>query len=252
MSRIKRELRQFRKIGWRGILIGFLLSVLIAPLLSPFVAPMYTSLRLFATPNFETSVEVVDSPYSPGQRAGKFGNITWEKGYEVYRVQFRQTGGPSVDRAVFEVRFPGCVRQASGFGEGNGEITATNPLRAEVYTTNRTDAEVLGCTVQISTQSIYPHEGYTLEFVIDHTPDHCDLLSAYNPNRQYFVDYHWSSHGTQLSGRVVGDIQGAEEYFDQMLLPANSTKLVQKEDYQAYIVGAGHGNESKAKEECFR
>lgn len=252
MSRIKRELRQFKQIGWRGIFVGFLLSILIAPIFSPFITPVYTSIGIFDTPNFETSVELIDSPYSPGDRAGKFGNITWEKGYDVYRVQFRQTGGPSVDRAVFEVRFPGCIRQSSGFGEGNGAITVTNPLRAEVYTTNRTNAEVLGCTIQISTQSIYPHEGYTLEFVVDHKPDRCDMLTAYNPNRQYFVDYYWSSHGSQLSGRLIGDIRGAEERFEYMLLPANSTKLVQKEDYRAYIYAAGNGSKSRAMENCFR
>ena len=213
---------------------------------------MYTSLGLFATPSFATSVEIVNSPYSPGARAGKFGNITWEKGYDVYRVQFRHTGGPSVNRAIFEVRFPGCVKQSSGFGEGNGAITVANPLRTEVYTTNRTDAEVLGCTIQISSQSIHPNEGYTLEFVVDHTPDRCDMLTAYNPNRQYFVDYHWSSHGTQLSGRLVGDIRGVDKRFEHLLLPSNSTKLIQKEDYQAYIYAAGNGNKSRAMEECFR
>jgi hypothetical protein len=141
--------------------------------------------------------------------------------------------------------------QSSGVGQGNGAIRVNNPLRPEVYTTNRTDAEVLGCTIQVSTESITPDEGYSLEFVVDHTPERCNLLTAYNPTRSYFVEYHWSKNGASMTDRVIGQIEGAREEFQEILLPRNSTKMVQKEDYSAYIVGAGNGDTEQATRTCF-
>lgn len=250
-DRLKEESGKFKSVGWRGILIGFALSVAVAPIISGFVTPAYVSMGIYSEPQFQTSVKQVDSPYTPGVRAGKFGNITWEEGFEVYRVRFKHAGGPPVDRAVFEVRFPGCVRQASGTGEGNGDITVSSPLKPEIYTTNRTDAEVLQCRVQISTETINENEGYRLEFVVDHDHDRCDLLSSYNPNKKYLVEYQWSKKGVPLDGRVIGDVEGADNQYETSQLPSNSTKLVEKGGYSAFIYGAGNGDDQKALKSCF-
>lgn len=251
-EKIKQEPGKWRQIGWRGILIGFILSLVFGPAISTALTPHLVSTGLYSSPQFDTSVKKVDSVYSPGDRAGKFGNITWEEGYGVYRVRFTHAGGPLVDRAVFEVRFPGCLVQSSGTGQGNGAITVNNPLETEIYTPNRTDAEVLGCTIQISTESITPDEGYRLEFVVDHTPERCDLLTAYNPIESYFVEYHWSKNGASMTDRVIGQIEGADEEFQDIRLPSNSTKMTQKEDYSAFIVGAGNGSSERALQRCFR
>lgn len=245
--------KHIRQLSWKELLVGLLLSALFSPVLATVVTPAYASLGVFGTPQIDSEVEVVDSIYTEGMVVEKFGNITWEDDYEVYRVRFRNEGEPTLSRAVFEVRFPGCIKETSGIqaSEGNGPITVSAPLRPEIQATERPDAEVLGCTIQISTENIHTHEGYTLEFVVEHEFSKCDLLSAYNPMQTYFIEYEWNANGQGLSERLTGQIRGADSQFQDVQLPANSTKLTQREDYSAFLYGVGNGDRQRAIEICY-
>lgn len=246
---------RIREVDWKNFLVGFMASLLLAPVLSPYVTTFYVVAGVpgHTSPNLEASVKKVDTIYTEGMRVEKFGNLTWESGYEVYRVQFQHSGGPKVDQAIFEVRFPGCVEAVDSPTPnfGNGEITVTSPLVPEIQATERPDSEVNYCTAQISTSGIHEHEGYTLEFVIDHTPNRCDLLTGYNPNKEFFVEYEWYEGDARISDRIVGDVKNAKEEYANIKLPPNSTKLIQKEDYHAYLFGVGNGNKTKALNECY-
>lgn len=170
----------------------------------------------------------------------------------MYRVQFRHERGPTLSRAVFEIRYPGCVQAVEvPDSSGYGDITINNPLTPRIEVTEVPDSEILGCTAQIVTEDIHTHEGYTIEFVIDHEFKRCDLLSGYNPNREFFVDYEWEENGLKIDRRYVGEIQGADNAFREITLPPNSTKMTQQEDYSAYIYAAGDGGPNDAMSTCY-
>lgn len=242
-------------IDWKNFLIGFVASLLLSPVLSPYVTTLYIAADMpgHSSPSLEASVKKVDTIYTEGMKVEKFGNITWESGYKVYRIHFQHTGGPKVDQAVFEIRFPGCVKAVDSPtpNSGNGDITISSPLVPEIQASERPDSEISYCTAQISTSGIHEHEGYTLEFVIDHTPNRCDLLTAYNPHKEFFVEYEWYKGDKKVSDRVIGEVENADKEYTNVKLPKNSTKLVQKEDYHAYLFGVGGGNQTKALNECY-
>lgn len=241
------------RYGWGELIAGLLLSVLLSPLFVQVITPVYVGVGLYPSPEIDAEVEQIETQYREGMTVERFGNISWESDYEVYRVKFSHDGGPTMSRAIFEVRFPGCIKnvQVPGSNQGYGAITVSSPLKPQIEATERPDSEVLGCTTQITTEDIHTNEGYTAEFVVEHTASRCDLLSAYNPSREFFVDYEWTQSGQEIDRRFVSEIQNADEEFEAIRLPSNSTKLVEKEDYSAYIYGEGNGNTSKAMTTCF-
>lgn len=242
-----------QKYGWGELFLGLLISALFSPVLASLITPAYISIGLFPTPDLHAEVQQIETPYTDGMTVERFDNITWESEYEAYRVQFNHEQGPTLSRAAFEVRFPGCIKntQVPGSNQGHGTITINSPLKPQLEAPQRPDAEIVGCTAQIITEDIHTHEGYTVEFVIDHTHSKCDLLSAYNPHRKFFVEYEWYENGQKVERQLEGEIQGAEEAFSNTMLPANSTKMVQKEDYSAYIYGAGNGDSERALSTCY-
>ncbi|WP_136688331.1 hypothetical protein [Halorhabdus amylolytica] len=245
-----RELPQ--GIGWKEIFIGFLISILLSPIFSMLVTPVYVSVGVYSTPQIDASVEKVDPEYPSGAKIERFDNLTWEPDYSVYRTRFTHESGPILSRAVFEVRFPGCVKQAEvPSSQGSGSITINAPLNPRIEALERPDSEVLGCTSQIVTENIHNHEGYTVEFVVEHNFSRCDVLSAYNPNKRFFIDQTWRQNGQKMEERHVGEIKNANEEFRNIGLPSNSTKLVQKEDYSAYLFGIGNGDKNAAMNQCF-
>lgn len=241
------------RYGWRDLIVGLLLSVLLSPLLVQLITPVYVGIGVYPSPEIDAEVEQIETQYREGMTVERFGNISWESDYEVYRAKFSHEGGPTMSQAIFEVRFPGCIKniQVPGSNRGYGAITISNPLKPQIEATERPDSEILGCTTQITTENIHPNEGYTAEFVVEHTPSRCDLLTAYNPSHEFFVDYRWSQSGQEIDRRYIGEIQNAGDEFEDIRLPSNSTKLVEKEDYSAYIYGEGAGNTSEALETCF-
>lgn len=245
------------RIDWTNAFAGFLVSALLSPLIAPFVTslvtPLFLGAGIFPTPDLQAEVQQTGAGYPEGATVERFDNITWESGYEVYRVRFSHNGGPTLSRAVFEVRFPGCIKniQVPGSNRGYGAITINNPLKPQVEASNRPDSEVVGCTAQIVTENIHTHEGYTAEFVVDHIPSKCDMLTAYNPNREFFVEYEWQENGQKIERRLVGEIQNADEEFNNVTLPSNSTKLTQREDYAAYLYAVGNGNDRQAMNTCY-
>ena len=65
------------------------------------------------------------------------------------------------------------------------------------------------------------------------------------------MEYEWTENGQKIERRYVGEIQSAEKAFNNIRLPSNSTKLVQKEDYAAYIYAAGNGDSEQALSTCY-
>lgn len=242
------------RISWGEILVGILITALLSPLIAPIITPVYLVIGVFPQPDISAEVEQVDYGYQEGAIYQRFGNLTWKSQYDIYRVHFSNDGGPTLSQAVFEVRFPGCIRGSDVPGSsGYGDITINNPLklRLETSSNSQPESDILGCTTQIVTEDIHTNEGYTVEFVIDDQFETCDMLISYNPNRNFFVEMEWDENGQKIERRKVGTIDAPTTAFDDLSLPANTTKMTQREDYSAYLYNVGNGNPQTAMNTCY-
>lgn len=243
------------RVGWElGVI---LLSVALSPILSSMlITPLYVGIGVpgYGTPTLQTSVQQEEPIYPNGATVQRFDNLTWKSDYSIYHVSLRHEGGPVVERAVFEIRFPGCVKSVKRVqpNPGSSPISIHSPLKPTVEATQPPKGEVMGCTAQIVTESIHRYEGYSFDFVIEHQPDYCDMLVAYNPNKKYLVEYSWYQSDKLFQKQMYDDVTGAGQAYSDVGLPPNSTLIKEKGDgFKVYIVGAGGGNETLANQICF-
>jgi len=249
-----------KKAGWRGAVLGLILSVLLAPILSMIVNPVFVDAGVYGEPTLEKSVNRIEKEYPPGVTVERFNNLTWKEEYDIYRVTLSHKSGPPIQNAIIEIRFPGCFQGAVKRGpEANGDFRLDTPIQPlieiglpEKYH-GQVDAEVNACTAYIRIEEMYEDELIRLPIVISHNPEPCEMLVGYNPDERFLVEYSWEANGELVDEREFGKVTNAgERYENTSAVIENSTLLWQEKEYRVYLYGVEATNSTEALDRCYR
>lgn len=253
-----------QEAGWRGVLLGLALSVVASPFLAQIVTPLFVAGGApgFQKPLVKASVMQSGPNYDSGDVIEEYGNLTWKPDYDVYRVFLRNEEGPTMRNIRMHIRFPGCAvgYKPSGIGV-RGDFNLDVPLEGEVTLSDPELARTIdgaSCTIFIEADQLAEDETIMTEFVVEHQPERCDILLAYNPNRKFIVEYSWNAQGQRRDEARPGRITGADPEFEKVsTIVENSTQAwssaseVYDEPRKVYIYGVTAESGEAAAEKCF-
>jgi hypothetical protein len=249
-----------KKAGWRGAVLGIVLSVLLTPILSVIVNPVFVEAGVYGEPTIEKSVNRLDKEYPSDATVERFGNVTWKEEYDIYRISLSHESGPPIQNVIMEIRFPGCFQGAVKRGpEAEGEFTFDTPVEPLVEVSlpekyhDQVDAEISACTAYLRVEEMHEDEIIRTPIVVSHQPEPCEMLVSYNPDRRFLVEYSWEADGKMVEEQEFGKVTNAENrYQNAKDVTNNSTLLWSERQYRAYLYGVESKNSTEAMNQCYR
>lgn len=229
---MKKRLREIVSgLSLKDALLGALVGLVLSAAIQPFAIGFFTDVWVgvgapgHTPPPIESDMSKLQTAHVPGEPAGEYGNLTWEKEYETYRIVIENKGRKSAYNLKTRVPFPGCivgVSKDTPFSEG--DFTLTNQISAGIDGDNSHSRHE--CSKIINSDQLFPGEKIVVDFVIKDQFEQCDVLVGVHDSLEIIMEYQWRKTNQIYSEVVFDSVPGLESEFSQFR-EANSGAMIE-------------------------
>lgn len=213
-----------RKIGWGGILLGFIVSVVASPWVNVAIAEVAhkTDAPGYGKADLDFAMQRTNVlAYHQGQKVEYYNGLTWDDEYRIYELSIEHNGERTLKNVKIDVPLPGCVVYTKDSGEGvRGIYEVRNPIGVSIRASNESVIQKYPCTKRIVTEQLSPSQEIRVEFVVTRKFDDCDLLVGYRNNPETSnirVQYYFEKRGHVMKEQLTAGTPADDYRFKQPL-----------------------------------
>lgn len=207
------------------IVLGMVMTLVLMPSLSGIVVDAEVEgYDPIEEPKLTADIRKTDASTSQGNSVPGFGQIRWEKGFELYHLRFRNEGPRSVTLKA-NIEFPGCV---VGYRkQKQSERTYVEREAASYIHRGNASWRITRCEQVIRVEDLPAEETATLTVLVKRLgsgyigADSEVALFDLNVNRTVNVGYHWNYYGRHEESTQTSVLNANSSYIDAHLAIAD-------------------------------